>query len=280
LENCLFWQLEYDYSDTKRMLLTDTHCHLDFTDFDKDRSYVITRAQESGVERILIPGIDLKSSQSAVEIAKANRSIFASVGIHPSSANFYDHHVIGRLKELAKQPKVVAIGEIGLDYYRDRTTPGIQKKAFKAQLRLAEQEKLPVVVHTRNANSEDRTCIADTLEILAEFELIGVLHSFSGNRSEAERALELGFYMGITGPVTYKSAVQLQKVVETLPLERLLIETDSPFLTPVPYRGKRNEPSNVKYIAEKISEIHNQSPDIVAEITAANAGRLFRWSNA
>ncbi len=261
------------------MILTDTHCHLDFRDYDKDRPLVLARAWEVGIERILIPGIDLQSSRSAIRLAERYDEIYAAVGMHPNSAQKWDAHNLGLLDEMAAHPKVVAIGEIGLDYYRDRTPHPLQKRVFREQLELARQQNLPVVVHTRNTSNEDRTCITEALEILAESQVSGVLHSFSGNLMEAKRTLDLGFFIGITGPVTYKNAAELREIVSAVPLDRLLIETDSPFLTPAPNRGKRNEPAFVRLVAEKISEIHNQPLKVVAEITAANARRLFQWSN-
>lgn len=260
------------------MILTDTHCHLNFYDFDGDRKLVMERAWNKGINRILIPGTDLPGSRAAIELAETYRPLFAAVGVHPNSANNWDMRAIGYLDEMTSHPKVVAIGEIGLDYYREWSPPALQKRIFLEQLNLACHLELPVVVHTRNASPDDRACIADTLEIISDKNAKGVLHSFSGNIAEAEYAIKLGFYIGITGPVTFRNAVDLQKVVASVPLNRLLIETDSPFLSPVPYRGKRNEPVNVYYIAEKISEIHNQSTEVVAKITAENAARLFQWS--
>ena len=261
------------------MTLTDTHCHLDFYDFNDDRKFVIERAWNVGISRILIPGTDLPGSKAAIDLAESYQSIFAAVGVHPNSANQWDMRSIGYLDEMTSHHKVVAIGEIGLDYYREWTPPALQKRIFIEQLDLACHSNLPVVIHTRNASLDDRTCITDTLEYLTDRGVTGVLHSFSGNITEAEYAIRMGFYIGISGPVTYKNAVDLQKVVANVPLDRLLIETDSPFLSPVPYRGKRNEPANVNLIAEKIGEIHNKSTDFVAEITAENARRLFSLSD-
>ena len=261
------------------MHLTDTHCHLDFRDFDSDRAFVLARAWEAGIERILVPGIDLQTSQAAIELADAHPQIYAAVGTHPNSGNKWDSHTLGFLDEMASHPKVVAIGEIGLDYYRDWTPRPLQQRVFREQLAMAAQQNLPVVVHTRNTKPDDRSCISTTLDILAEFSVRGVLHSFSGNLEEAKRTLDLGFYIGITGPVTFKNAMELREVVAAVPLESLLIETDAPFLTPFPHRGKRNEPAFVRLVVEKISEIHNQPPDIVAKITSANARRLFQWSD-
>ncbi|HBX70129.1 MAG TPA: hydrolase TatD [Chloroflexi bacterium] len=261
------------------MTLTDTHCHLDFRDFDVDRDAVLARAWEAGLERILIPGIDLQTSQAAIELAESDPRIYAAVGVHPNSATLWDAQTLEFLSEMAAHPKVAAIGEIGLDYYRERAPRSLQKQVFREQLNLAGRLNLPVAIHTRNASDEDRLCITETLEILAEFRGTGVLHSFSGNLVEAERTLELGFFIGITGPVTFKKADELRMVVSSVPLDRLLIETDSPFLTPHPHRGQRNEPVHVRFVAEKICEIHNQSPEVVAEVTTANARRLFQWSN-
>jgi TatD DNase family protein len=252
------------------MTFTDTHCHLNFYDFDDDRALVLARAWDSG--------IDLHSSSSAISIAEIEPKVFASVGVHPNSANKWESRAIGFLDEMTSHPKVVAIGEIGLDYYREWTSPNLQKRIFIDQLSLAQHVNLPVIIHTRNADSEDRSCISDTLQILADHDCVGVLHSFSGNITEAERAIDLGFLIGITGPITYKKSIGLQKVVACVPLENLLIETDSPFLTPTPHRGKRNEPAYVQYVAEKISKIHNKSLNEVAKITAENARRLFKWS--
>jgi TatD DNase family protein len=261
------------------MRLTDTHCHLDFRDYHKDREAVLARAWKEGLERILIPGIDLQTSQAAIELADKYPQIYVAVGVHPNSATTWDARTLDDLTAMAAHPKVVAIGEIGLDFYRQHAPHPLQRKVFREQLALAGRLNLPVVIHTRNASPENRTCMAETLDTLPEFRLSGVLHSFSGNLFEAERTLDLGFFIGITGPVTFKNAVALRQVVASVPMDRLLIETDGPFLTPHPYRGKRNEPAYVRYIAEKISEIHSLSPKAVAETTTANARRLFRWSN-
>ena len=261
------------------MKLIDSHCHLDFRDFEADRTAVLNRAWEAGLERILVPGIDLQTSQAAIELAEAHPQIYAAVGVHPNSAMLWDEGTLEFLEALAAHPKVVAIGEIGLDYYRDRSPRGLQRQVLQEQLKLAEQLNLPVVIHTRNASSDERTCMSETLEVLAQASVNGVLHSFSGNLSEAERTLELGFFIGITGPVTFKNAAELRQVVAAVPLDRLLTETDSPFLTPHPYRSQRNEPAHVRFVAEKISELHNQPGAVVAETIAANAQRLFKWSN-
>lgn len=273
------------------MPLTDTHCHLDFKAFDKDRNGVLARAWEAGLERILVPGVDLASSRAAVKLAQAHPRVYAAVGVHPNSSLTWDEQTLSELERLAAHHKVVAIGEIGLDYYRDRAPHHLQKRVFREQLNLAGRLALPVVVHTRNSSPQDRLCISDVISILAEWcaelradprsksfaERPGVVHSYSGNEAEAQHLLESDFYIGITGPVTFKNAVELRRVVASIPLERLLIETDGPYLTPHPFRGKRNEPAYVRFVAEKIGEVRNQPPNVVAEKTTANAGYLFRW---
>jgi TatD DNase family protein len=262
-------------------LLTDTHCHLDFNDYDKDRDQVLERAWATGVDRILNPGVDIFSSQKAVRLASTEPRIFTAVGIHPNSSRSWNHQSLESLEMIASNPKVVAIGEIGLDYYRDRAPKEHQQFVFTSQLELAKQLKLPVIVHTRNASLEDRSCIKDTIEILSgwktELTFPGVIHSYSGNISEAEKLISHSFLIGITGPVTFKKAVELQDVVRAIPLDQLLIETDGPFLSPQPHRGKRNEPAYVRFIAEKIGELQGKSLDEVSAKTSNNANCLFGW---
>lgn len=263
-------------------MLVDTHCHLDFDSFDRDREQTIQRARDAGVTRILNPGIDLVSSQSAIRLARTFHEVYAAVGVHPNEANSWDSGSRDRLKNMAAEPKVVAIGEIGLDYYRERTPRGLQKQVFLEQLSLAGDLGLPVVIHNREATE-------DVLEILSEWQerlskeqstlasRPGVLHSFSGDLAAADRAARMNFKLGITGPVTFKNAVELRKVVEHSNLENLLIETDAPFLTPVPKRGERNEPANVSLIAGRIAELCGTTLEKIASVTSTNANRLFLW---
>jgi TatD DNase family protein len=264
-------------------MLVDTHCHLYFDHYDEDRSAVLTRAGEAGVGRILVPGIDLATSRAAVALADSHPSIYAAVGIHPNSARAWQPGALETLEALIAHPKVVAIGEIGLDYYRRRTPRALQRGAFREQLLLADRAGLPVVVHTRNASQQDRACIRDVLNILDEIQLgrsndrPGVVHSFFGDEDEAASVLAQGFYVGITGPVTYNNADELRQVVAALPLERILIETDGPFLTPHPLRGKRNEPAYVSYVAAEIAQILHEPQEYIAEVTSSNARRLFQW---
>ncbi len=268
------------------MKLTDTHCHLYFSNYEKDRDAVLARAWEAGVERILVPGIDLPSSRAAIKLAETHSQVYAAVGVHPNSATTWDAGTLGALTELTDHPKVVAIGEIGLDYYRDRAPRSLQKRVFREQIELAGQVELPIIIHTRNSSPKDRTCFADVVEIIRELRQAlsddqpGVFHSFLESEPEAQQALELGFYVGITGPVTFKNAHELRDVVTTTPLEKMLIETDGPFLTPHPYRGKRNEPAHVYYVSERIAQLRGESPRSIGAITSKNAARLFQWRNA
>lgn len=272
------------------MLLTDTHCHLDLEKFDADRHEVIDRALAAGLTRILIPGITLKSSLSIVKLAESHPSLFAAVGVHPNDSITWDPQTIPALRELATSLKVAAVGEIGLDYYWDSAPRDHQQKVLKEQLDLAAELQLPVVLHAREKDdAPDGDCARDLIQILEDWagrlrvdmsplaERPGVLHSFSGSRQTAERALALNFYVGVTGPITYKNAEERQQVIASVPMNRLLVETDAPYLTPVPRRGERNEPAFVKFTLEKLALLHSMTPDQAAEQTTSNAARLFAW---
>ena len=270
-------------------MLVDTHCHLYFDRFQDDLEQVLDRARQAGVKRILVPGIDLGTSREAIRLAETTAEVYAAVGCHPTELGAWKLEDLVELRELARHPKVAAIGEIGLDYYHDRSQIVLQTRALQAQLELAAELALPVVIHLRNTSSDDRQASADILEILLSWQQVladsgaslaahpGVLHSYSDDLETARRALGVGFYIGITGPVTFKNAAMLREVVAGAPLEQILIETDAPFLTPHPYRGKRNEPAYVRFIAEKIGEIRGQSYGAIVERTGENAGRLFNW---
>ncbi|MGA7194360.1 MAG: TatD family hydrolase [Anaerolineales bacterium] len=273
------------------MRLTDTHCHLDLDQFNADRDAVIQRAINAGVTRILIPSLTGTSSRAAVKLAESNHMLYAAVGVHPNEAEMWDGQTISSLKELAAQSlKVVAIGEIGLDYYWNKSTHEEQISILKEQLNLAAELELPVVIHSREKDdAEHGECAEDLLKILEEWvsglrsknealaQRPGVLHSFSGSLETAKNAIYLGFYIGVTGPITYKNAEKKRQTIGNLPLERLLIETDAPYLAPEPRRGKRNEPAFVTYIADKIAEIKSRTPQEVAAATTENAARLFSW---
>jgi len=263
-------------------VLVDTHCHLDFDSFDKDRDEVIERAREVGIERILNPGITLNSSEQAIRLAEEYPEVFAAVGVHPNDGSDWEAGTKSRLRELAAHPKVVAIGEIGLDFYRDHTPHDLQKQIFLEQLDLAAEVNLPVVIHTRESMAEVLKIIEGWQNSLDESRSDlrkhpGVLHSFSGNLHNAEQAKSLNFFIGITGPVTFRNAKDLQDLVIRLSLHDLLIETDAPFLTPHPYRGKRNEPARVQLVAEKIAELKQEAYNTVTDFTTANAANLFDW---
>jgi len=261
---------------------TDTHCHLNLNLYQSDLVEVLERARQQGVQRILIPGVDLVTSRRAVELGKTDPQLFAAVGVHPNDALSWNETSLSELKTLADSPGVLAIGEIGLDYYRDFAPPSLQMEIFLAQLNLAEEIQKPVVIHSRFALKE----LWQTLEywhqglIRHQSPLAarpGVLHSYDGDLETALIAIDLGFMIGVSGPVTYKNAQDRQKLVSGLPLQAILLETDAPYLTPHPFRGKRNEPGNVVKVAEKIAELHSLPVSTVAEITSANSDRVFGW---
>jgi TatD DNase family protein len=253
--------------------LVDSHCHLDSPQFDADREAVIGRSVESGVTRVVNPGVDVPSSRAAVALAQQHESIYAAVGIHPHDAKTLDADALEELKRLARSPKVVAIGEIGLDYYRDLSPRDVQRRAFEIQLELAAKLGLPVIVHDRNAHDDVLIILRDWHSTLAA--RVGALHSFSGDVSLAERALAMGFFIGVSGPVTYKNADRLRQVVRAVPLERLLVETDAPYLTPQPRRGQRNEPGYVCLVAQAVADVRGLTLEQVAAQTTANACVLF-----
>ncbi len=259
-------------------MLIDTHAHLDFRQFDDDRNAVLDRAQQAGIAAIISIGIDLKTSRAAVALAEAHKRVFATVGFHPHDAQTADDAALVELRDLARHSRVVAIGEMGLDFYRDRSPRDVQRRVFRRQLQIAAELGKPVVVHDREAH-------ADTLEILRQWiaesqttfsEYRGVLHCFSGNLALAQAVIELGFFIGVDGPITYRNARKLPDIVKALPLDRLLVETDAPFLTPHPHRGQRNEPAYVRLVAEKIADTKNLPLEEVAQATTANAKALFQ----
>lgn len=262
--------------------LIDTHCHIDFNAYDDDRDAIIQRAKEHGITRIINPGTDISTSQGAIELADKYEGIYAGVALHPNSTATWSPEAIVTLEHLAMHEKVVAIGEIGLDYYWDKSPKKVQRAAFEAQLSLAAKLKLPIIIHNRDA-SEDvlevlRSWIPDLPDELKSRP--GVFHSFSAPQDVADEALDMGFYLGFTGPITFKKADELRAVASTVPLDRILIETDGPYLTPHPYRGKRNEPSYVRFVAERIASLHNISDEAFAKQSTSNAERLFQLTDA
>jgi TatD DNase family protein len=258
--------------------LIDTHCHLNFHQFDADRAAVVERAARAGVARILIPAVDAESASQAVALAAEYAGVFASVGIHPNDTADFSEADLDPIRDLASAPKVVAIGEIGLDYHWDKSPKEAQWRAFEAQLALVRELEMPVIIHNREA-SDDVIAILETWARdlpPALRDRPGVLHSFSAPQSIAERALACGFYLGFTGPITYKNADDLRQIAALMPLDRLLIETDAPYLTPTPHRGQRNEPAYVRLVAERIAALRRLPLDEIASATTANAARLFQ----
>lgn len=254
-------------------VLIDSHSHIDMRHFNKDRDSVMERARKAGVAAVVDVGCDLASSEAAIALAERYDEVFATVGFHPHSAAEMGNGDIDRLAELVKHPGVVAIGEIGLDFYRNLSPREAQVDAFKKQLNLARELDLPVVIHSRQASDE----VFDILSRWASGSSRppGVLHCFSGDRELGRKYIDMGFLLSIAGPITYSKS-SAADIARHLPLDKLLIETDCPFLTPHPYRGKRNEPSYVSFIAERIGEIRGVSGQDVARCTAENAIRLFR----
>lgn len=262
--------------------LADTHCHLDFEAFEADRQQVLARGLEAGVERILNPGINLTSTQAAIKLAESHPQVFAAAGIHPNEATTWERNTLSRLRDLAQHRKVVAIGEIGLDYYRDHAPRHDQQRIFQEQLDLAAELGLPVVIHNRQATDDVLKRITDWHNKLVAAgsslaERPGVLHSYANGENPARQAILLNFFIGFTGPVTFRNAPDLQRVVAALPLDHLLVETDAPFLTPHPHRGKRNEPAYVRLVVEKMAELQQENFAKIADQTTANAKRLFDW---
>jgi TatD DNase family protein len=256
----------------EELMLFDTHCHLDTEKFDGDRDVVFKRAHEKGVTRFLNPAYDLESSRRAVALANARNDLVAAIGIHPNDANDFSDETIAALRKLfdANKNKIAAIGEIGLDYYWKTVAPEKQKHAFVTQLDLARESNLTVIIHCREAYD-------DTLDILEKHwrDRPLVMHSFGGDASQAKRALDFGFHLGIGGPVTYPNAQNIRDVVRFAPINRLVIETDAPYLSPQRHRGKRNEPAYVTFVAEKIADLRDTTIDEVALHTTQNAMQLF-----
>jgi len=261
---------------------TDTHCHLDFDRFDKDRDQVLKRAWEAGLVWILNPGIDLPTNQAALSLAHLYpKQISAAVGIHPNHGQTWHTETLSTLREQAQNKGVVAIGEIGLDYYREHTPFDQQRKILAAQLSLAEELTLPVILHNREAEQDLLAMLKDWYLGLCQSnhplaDHPGVFHSFSSDHQTAQAALEMNFMIGVSGPVTFTKASEHKAIISSLPLESLLLETDAPYLTPHPQRGKRNEPAYIPLIAEEIARLHHTIPKDIAEITYANARRLFK----
>ncbi len=251
-------------------MLIDSHAHLEMRDFDPDREEVVRRAVESGVTAMVTVGTNLKDCRKAVAVAAMFQEVYAAIGIHPHDAAGIDGETYGKIRKLAAQPKVVAYGEIGLDFFRNRSPREVQLRRFAEQLDLAAELKLPVIIHDREAHRE-------TLRTLRSWkgEKPVIVHCFSGDAVMMEECVSRGYYISIAGPVTYPKNDKLAEVVRRAPLERLLVETDSPYLAPQAHRGKRNEPAHVLFTARKVAEIRGIPLEELAEATSGNARQVF-----
>lgn len=254
--------------------LADSHAHLDFRNYKEDRDKVVRRALEAGVELIINVGFDLSSSRMAMELAVKYPSIRAAVGIHPHDASAVPADYLKQLEKMASGPGVVALGEMGLDFYRDRSPRNIQRRVFREQLALARSLDMPVILHDRDAHVEMMQILRD--DGLPESG--GVMHCFSGDLKLALEALELGLYISIAGPVTYPRNNDLRAVAASIPLDKMLLETDAPFLTPVPFRGRRNEPAYVAYTAQAVADLRGCTVSELGATCLANTKRLFSCS--
>jgi TatD DNase family protein len=265
-------------TEEENHMLIDSHVHLDDPRYDDDRMQILARGQEAGVGAFVTIGCDLASSRAAVDLAQCHSNVYATVGIHPHEVKQIDKGWYDELKKLSQHPKVVGFGEIGLDYHYDHSPREVQRQRFREQISIARELCLPIVIHSREAQE-------DTISILREeqaAEVGGVFHCFSGDAQLAKDALDLGFHISFSGIITFQNATMLREIVPTVPDQRLMIETDAPYLTPVPFRGKRNEPAYVKYVAEKIAElkkgVSTPSLEYIARLTTENTKRLFRIS--
>ncbi len=246
----------------------DSHAHYDDEAFDADRDQLLSSLLQNNVSNIINIGADMPSSRHSIEIAEKYPFAYAAVGVHPHDAKNFTDSDLDELKVMSAHPKAVAIGEIGLDYHYDNSPREAQKEVFKKQLCLAKELDMPVIIHSREATE-------DTLSILKEFTPKGVVHCFSGSVETAKTVLDMGMYISLGGPVTYKNAVKTVEVAAFVPIDKLLIETDCPYLAPVPYRGKRNSSLYIHATAEKIAEIKGMTVEELARITLDNTKRLF-----
>ena len=249
-------------------MIVDTHCHLYFEELNKDIDGVLSRANDLGVNTFICVGTNLSDSYESLTLAQKYKSIYATAGIHPHDSKDVAEDYLQELRKLLDNEKIVAVGEMGLDYFRNISPPDTQKIVFKAQLQLAEETIKPIVFHNRAADE-------DIINILSDFpNVIGVAHCFSSSYETAIKLIEMGFYISFSGNLTFKNS-HLPEVAKKLPLDRLLVETDSPFLSPVPFRGETNEPGRTRYVVEKLAEIFDSNIDQIASITTANAKNLF-----
>lgn len=252
------------------MKIVDSHCHIDDEKFNLDRDELISNFEKEKIDFLVDPAVDVKSSINIVKLAQGNEKIYCAVGIHPHEVEDVTDEDIEKIYELSFEDKVVAIGEIGLDYYYDNSPREKQKEVFRKQLEIAKKRKLPVIIHTRDS-------MGDTYDILSEFkgDVIGVMHCYTGSLEMAKRFMALGYYISISGAVTFKNAVNVREMAKNIPLDFLMVETDSPYLTPEPNRGKRNEPKYVRFVAEKLAELKEIEVNDLIYNTNSNARNLF-----
>ena len=263
--------------------LIDTHCHLTSDAFAQDFDQVLAAAKLAGVERIVVPAVDLESSRQVVELARRNPQLFAAVGVQPEFSGSFSPDQMAEIEELARSESVVAIGEIGLDFHYVPSDVQCQERVFEQMLKLASKVGKPVLIHSRDAMEPVLTLLKKWIEGLEQPALKdlalapGIIHAFEGNVEQADRAVALNFALGVGGPITYRGAALKRAVFEQIGLEHLVLETDAPYLPPHPYRGKRNEPAFIRYIAEKLSEVTHRPLEIVVQETTNCAWRVFRW---
>lgn len=254
----------------------DSHAHINLNHYDNDRDEIINKIFDSGVDKIVIPGVDMDTINSALDLAKKYpNNIYTGIGYHPTDSIKWDENTLNKLKELSKNKSVVAIGEIGLDYYWDTSPKELQHEIFKTQINLAKELNLPIIIHTRDS-------LEDTMKILKENnadKVGGIFHCFSGDLEFAKECVDFGFYISFAGNITFKNAQKLRDVAKEISLKNILIETDSPYLTPIPDRGKRNDSSYVKFVAKQIAELKNITIEEVAEQTYNNAMNVFKINN-
>ena len=261
-------------------MFIDSHAHLEGHRYDSDREQVIARAQEAGLETIVAigNGDGPVNFDCGIKLAEKYDFIYATIGIHPHEASLADQAALDRMEQLAKRPKVIAWGEIGLDYYYDHSPRDVQQRAFLAQMELARAAKLPIVIHCRPSDNSENAwddCLRLIQEQWAPSGLGGILHCFTGNAGQAKRALDMGFMVSLAGNITFPKAQQIRDAALEVPLDRMLIETDSPFLAPMPHRGKRNEPAFVKEVARQLGELRGLSAEDVGWQTSQNFRRFF-----
>ena len=252
-------------------MLTDTHCHLFYEELKNDLSNVLSRANEMSVTRFICVGTNINDSKECLSITENHKDIFSSVGVHPHDSKDVEESYTDKIYELMEYESMIAVGEIGLDYYRNISPPEIQEKVFREQIEIAKDLNRPIIFHNREAD-------LDIIKVLSEYpEVIGVAHCFSSTLETAKVLLEMGYYISFSGNITFKNS-HLSEVVAEIPLDRILVETDSPYLSPEPYRGKTNEPSRVRFVAEKVAEIKNMPFEDIAKHTHENASELFQLS--